>query len=582
MKVSPNIFLYLLFPLLVNSLQSCKTKKETAKSTETSANKGGLSEQDQAKFAFHFIEGCKERMKGNIENAENLFKECLKIDPSSTAVKYELGNVYRFNGLYDLALKYGKECANEDPKNEWYQLLYIECLHNKRQFQEAAEIYARLVKNYPNRPEFYEGLAAEYMYSGNYEKSYKTYDEIEKRFGQNEAFTLNKIKLLRQLKKNNEVELELKKLIESNKNEARLYTYLAEFYQETGQNQKALQTYEQILKIDPKNPMVHLAMADYYKSQNDKENFYKEIKIAFESPDLEIETKIKILVSYYELAETNSVFKQQAMELCNIALKLHPLSAEVHSIYGDFLMKDQKIKEARESYLKAIQIDKSRYSMWQQLLAVESELNAYNDLEKHSAETMELFPNNPLTYYFNGFANIQLKKYENAIRALEDGIEFVYNDKPLLLEFYTNLGNAYNAIKNYVKSDKAFDDALKVNPDDASILNNYAYYLSLRKEKLEKAEKFSRRSNELSPNNRSYIDTYGWILYQQGKYTEAEEWLGRAVKMGPKSAIAEHYGDVLYKLNRKEEALKYWQDAKNAGGGSELLDKKINEKKLHE
>jgi tetratricopeptide (TPR) repeat protein len=582
LKVSPNIFLYLLFPLLVNSLQSCKTKKETAKSTETSANKGGLSEQDQAKFAFHFIEGCKERMKGNIENAENLFKECLKIDPSSTAVKYELGNVYRFNGLYDLALKYGKECANEDPKNEWYQLLYIECLHNKRQFQEAAEIYARLVKNYPNRPEFYEGLAAEYMYSGNYEKSYKTYDEIEKRFGQNEAFTLNKIKLLRQLKKNNEVELELKKLIETNKNEARYYTYLAEFYQETGQNQKAQQTYEQILKIDPKNPMVHLAMADYYKSQNDKENFYKEIKIAFESPDLEIETKIKILVSYYELAETNSVFKQQATELCNIALKLHPLSAEVHSIYGDFLMKDQKIKEARESYLKAIQIDKSRYSMWQQLLAVESELNAYNDLEKHSAETMELFPNNPLTYYFNGFANIQLKKYENAIRALEDGIEFVYNDKPLLLEFYTNLGNAYNAIKNYVKSDKAFDDALKVNPDDASILNNYAYYLSLRKEKLEKAEKFSRRSNELSPNNRSYIDTYGWILYQQGKYTEAEEWLGRAVKMGPKSAIAEHYGDVLYKLNRKEEALKYWQDAKNAGGGSELLDKKINEKKLHE
>lgn len=561
---------------------SCKTKKINLKTTDAAVQSNGLSEQDQAKFAFHFIEGCKERMKGNIENAENLFKECLKIDPNSTAVKYELGNIYRFNGLYDTALKFGKECANEDPKNEWYQLLYIECLHNKRQFQEAADVYSRLIKNYPNRSEFYEGLAAEYMYAGNYEKSYKTYDEIEKRFGQNEAFTINKIKLLKQLKKNNEVELELKKLIQTNTNEARYYTYLAEFYQETAQNEKALSTYQEILKIDPRNPMVHLAMADYYKSQNDKENFYKEIKIAFENPDLDVDTKIKILVSYYELSETNAVYKQQAMDLCAITLKLHPSSADAHSISGDFLLKDKNIKEAREEYLKAIQIDKSRFSLWQQLLTVEAELNAYTDLEAHSAEAMELFPNNPLTYYFNGFANTQLKKFNAAIRALEDGIEFVYNDKPLLLEFYTNLGNAYNAVKNYTKSDEAFDDALKVNPDDASVLNNYAYYLSLRKEKLEKAEKFSRRSNELSPNNRSYIDTYGWILYQQGKYKEAEEWLSRAVKLGSKSAISEHYGDVLYKLDRKEEALKYWQEAKSAGGGSELLDKKISEKKLND
>lgn len=561
---------------------SCKTKKENLKTKDQVVQSNGLSEQDQAKFAFNFIEGCKERMKGNIENAESLFKECLKIDPNSTAVKYELGNIYRFNGLYDTALKFGKECANEEPKNEWYQLLYIECLHNKRQFEEAADVYSRLIKNYPNRSEFYEGLAAEYMYAGNYEKSYKTYDELEKKFGQNEAFTLNKIKLLKQLKKNNEVELELKKLIQSNTNDARYYTYLAEFYQETGQNEKAMNTYQEILKIDPRNPMVHLAMADYYKSQNDKEKFFKEIKIAFENPDLDVDTKIKILVSYYELSETNAVYKQQAMDLCDITLKLHPLSADVHSISGDFLLKDKKIKEAREEYVKAIQIDKSRFSLWQQLLAVEAELNAYKDLESHSAEAMELFPSNPMPYYFNGFANTQLKKFDAAIRALEDGIEFVYNDKPLLLEFYTNLGNAYNAVKNYTNSDEAFDDALKVNPDDASVLNNYAYFLSLRKEKLEKAEKFSRRSNELSPNNRSYIDTYGWILYQQGKYKEAEEWLGRAVKSGSKSAISEHYGDVLFKLDRKEEALKYWQEAKSAGGGSELLDKKISEKKLND
>jgi len=197
---------------------SCKSTKQN---TSTGNSSKALTDQDETKFAYYFIEGCKERMKGNLEIAENLFKECLKINPASSAVKYELGNIYRFNGLYDTALKYGKECANDEPKNEWYQLLYIECLHNKLQYAQAADIYARLIKYYPNRAEFYEGLAAEYMYSGNYEKSYKTYNDLENKFGQNEAFTLNKIKLLRQLKKIMRLNQNLKNsfnLIQTNQN----------------------------------------------------------------------------------------------------------------------------------------------------------------------------------------------------------------------------------------------------------------------------------------------------------------------------------------------------------------------------
>lgn len=579
---SPFIAVLLLTTLV---LVSCKSGKpattSTNKGTEPAKDKG-LSSEDQAKFAFYFVEGCKERMGGNIEKAEFDFKQCLSIDPSSSAVKYELGNINRFNGLYDNALKFAKECASEDPKNEWYQLLYIECLHNKRQFAQAAEVYARLIKNYPARPDFYEGLAAEYMYGGNYEKSYKTYDELEKKFGQNEAFSLNKIKLLKQLKKTNEAEEELKKLIKSKPEEARYYTYLAEFYQENNLNDKAMDTYQEILKIDPKNPMVHLALADYYKSVNNRAEFYKEIRIAFENPELDVETKTKILASYYELSEENAEFKAQGYELCKITNEIHPSSAAAHSIYGDFLYRDGKLKEAQAEYMLAVKCDKGIYNIWFQLMKVEAELGDYSLLEAHSAEAMELFPTQPHTYFFNGLANISLKKYEKAVESLNDGLEFVYNDKILLTGFYTNIADAYNTLKDYEKSDKAFDNALKVEPDNVEVLNNYAYYLSLRKQNLDKAEKFSRRSNELSPNNRNYIDTYGWILYQLGKYREAEEWLSRALKIGKSAVIMEHYGDVLYKLDRKDEALNYWKQAKETGPASELLDKKIADKKLYE
>ncbi len=580
MKSKTYIYLNLLLCLLV-VFSSCKSKKQITKTSESKTN--NISEQNQITFAYSFIEGCKERMKGNIELAENKFKECLKLDPSSAAVKYELGNIYRYNGFYDIALKYAKECAAADPKNEWYQLLYIECLHNKRMFEQAGEIYLKLIKYYPNRPEFLEGLAAEYMYSGNYEKSYKAYDDLEKKFGQNETFTLNKIKLLKQLGKNTEIELEFKKLIASNPIEARYYTYLAEFYQQTNQKDKAMNTYQEILRVDPKNPFVHLALAEYYKGEDDKENVYKEIKIAFENPDLDVETKIKILASYYEISEVDETYKQQAYELCIIVLKIHPSSADAHSIYADFLIKDKNLKEARNEYETAIKFDKNNFAIWNQLMIVESELGEYIALEAHSTESIDLFPNQSLPYFFNGISNITLKNYTKAIASLNDGLEFVIENNPLLLQFYSNLGEAYNYIKEFEKSDKAFEDALKVDPDNSSILNNYAYYLSLRKDKLEKAEKFSKRSNELSPNNRSYIDTYGWILYQLGKYKDAEIWLARASKMGNKSAVLlEHYGDVLYKLNKTEEAVNIWKEAKIAGQGSEFLDKKIAEKTLND
>ncbi len=578
MHLTKNIFLIVLIALSV-FVTECKTTKTLSEKTTKTFE---LTDQQEAKFAFYFVNACSARMKSDVEVAENLFKECLKINPTSVAVKYELGNIYRFNGMYDNALNYAKDCANQDPKNEWYQLLLIECLHNKRLFSQSADAYNKLIKNYPNRPDFYEGLAAEYMYAGSYEKSFKTYDELEKKFGENETFTLNKVKLLKQLKKTNEAEIELKKLIATNPNDARYYTYLAEFYQENNQNTKALDTYNDVLKREPNNPMVHLALAEYYKSQNDKEGFFKEIKIAFQNPDLDTDTKLKVLISYYQLTQTSTEYLPQAYELCEVVNTTHPTSAEAHSIYADFLYRDKKTKEAKVEYELAVKYDKSSFSTWNQLLFCEAELNNYQSLEVKSSEAMELFPNQASVFYFNGLANIQLKNYTKAVQSLNDGVEFVYNNNQLLLEFYSNLGDAYNALKEYEKSDKAYENGLKVDPDNSLILNNYSYYLSLRKQNLEKAEKFSKRSNELTPNNRSYIDTYGWILYQLGKYKEAEEWLARAVKMGNKSAIAEHYGDVLFKLNKKDEALQYWKEAKVAGGGSNFLDKKIADKKLYD
>lgn len=538
---------------------------------------------DSTKFTYYFIEGCNERMKGNLEIAEKHFYTCLKINPKDPAVKYELANIKKVNNEKELALKYSKECALADEKNEWYQLLYIDCLHAMNQFEQAAHVYSKLQKQNPYRVDFYEGMANEYMYAHNYDKALHAYEDMISKFGSNETFTLNKIKLLKALHKKTEAESEFQILIQLHPKEVKYYTYLAEFFQENNENEKAWNIYKDVLKIDSLNPMIHLAIADYYKNKNDKQNFFKEIKIAFESPDLAIETKQKILASYYQLTEENQSYKQEADELCSIMLRLHPNAQEAHTIYADFLYRDKKIKEAKDEYEKAVGLDKSKFINWNQLMYLEAELNENIQLDKHSSEAMELFPTQSTPYFFNGIANIQLKNYEKAASSFSEGIEFVYNDNPLLTQFYYNLGDAYHYLKSYEQSDKAFESALKIEDNNSYVLNNYAYYLSLRKSNLDKAEKLSRRSNEIEPNNRSYIDTYGWILFQLEKYIEAEIWLGKASKMGAKNpVILEHYGDVLFKLNKVEDAVYIWNEAKKAGSGSIQLEKKIAEKRWYE
>lgn len=568
---------------------SCKSKKETPARTgiKVVADEKPSAQVNEAKFTSYFIEGCAalQPQKQNLPEALRLFTECKKIAPNSAALKYELGKTYKLMGAYELAIQNAKASAEADPKNEWYQLLLIDCYVSLKQYNQSIKLRELLVKNFPGKTEFQEDLAIEYSIIGEYDKSYKIYNELEKTYGINEQITLNKIKLLKSQKKFKETEEELLRLANYNKTEPRYLAYLADFYIEQRQMDKAKEMYDKILLVDPNNPSINLALHDYYSAQGKDNEAYDCLKKAFQNPDLEVDYKIDAARYYLARAEkqSESDFYPRGIELCELLVKVHPKEARGNEVYADFLLLGGKTKEAAKYYYLAAAGETVDYRVWSQLLFTDSELKQYDSLEHHSAKAMDLFPSQAVPYFFNGVANMQLKNHKKAAQSLKDGLEFVSDNKSLMMDFYTNLGDAYNYGKEYTKSDKAFDDALKIDADNTYVLNNYAYYLSLRNESLEKAEKLSRKANELVHDNRNYMDTYGWILYQQKKYKEAEEWLARAAKMGPaKADILEHYGDVLYKLNKPDEAYSQWIQAKQAGGYSEALNNKIKLKKLND
>ena len=271
-------------------------------------------------------------------------------------------------------------------------------------------------------------------------------------------------------------------------------------------------------------------------------------------------------------------------ELIDLVVETHPKESFSYILKGDYLatVLDNK-REGLAQFRKAAELDQNRFEVWGEILSLDAELGNMNDLIKDSESVMELFPNEPIPFYYHGVANNQLGKSEAAIKSLKKAGMMVTNNPPLASQIYALLGDAYHGQKDFGKSDESFEKALTYNPNNENALNNYAYFLSLRNDKLDKAAEMAKKANQLAPNQASYEDTYAWILYMQKKYPEAREWMEKALANGGSSSgtILEHYGDILYQLGDVAKALDYWQQAKQKGDASAQIDQKIRDKKVY-
>ena len=580
----------LIVTLFITFFVGCTSTKDSTIASQKSKphNKelSQLPEKDQINFSFIFFNANKERILGNYQLAANLFLQCIQIASKEAAPYYELAHIFEESKENKLSLEYAEKAITLAPENYWYRVLYAHTLQTNGNTDEAIKQYEILLEKHGGDIDLYFDLAGMQLYSGKYKEALESFNLLEKQVGITEEISVQKEKIYIKIGDVDKAAHEIQKLIDAFPDELRYQVLLADLYLANELTEKAFAVYQSILEKDPQNPYANLSLYDYYKSKNENEKASEAIKKAFASPDLDIDTKIKILLSYYAATETNSNLGKESFELCKILIATHTTEAKAYTIYADFLYRDKKLEGAKENYLKAIEFDNSKFAIWSQLILIESELQDSESMLRDSKAAIELFPNQPMFYFFYGATNLQKKNFAEAIEYLNIGKDYVLDNPPLLTQFYANLGDAYNGIKKYEESDKAYEEALKIDPKNIYVLNNYGYYLSLREEKLIRAEELSALCNEIEPDQANYQDTYAWILYKQGKYVQAKEWLEKALQNGgsKNAVILEHLGDVYSKLDNMFKALEYWNKAKEIGEGetTEFLDRKIADKKLYE
>ena len=358
---------------------------------------------------------------------------------------------------------------------------------------------------------------------------------------------------------------------------------LAEIYLANKKLDKAVLVLQEIAETDPNNSFVQLALADYYREKKDESKSYEYLKKAFANPSLNIDQKVRILSPYFSVLD-DAKMKERALSLSELIVTAHPTDPKATAIYADFLYQDKQLEKAKEAYEKTIALDKKVFAVWQNLMFIEVDLADYTSLLKTSNEAIELFPAQQLVHYLNAIAKVQIKDFEGAVNSYKNALMLGLPNKDTESQIYAGLGDAYHSLKKHKESDEAYDKALEIKPNDPYVLNNYAYYLSLRNERLEKSLEMSARSNELLKNNSSFLDTYAWILFQLKRYSDAQIWIEKALTAGgaTSATIVEHSGDILFYLNKVEDALKQWKKAAELSTPSDTLKKKIQDKKYYE
>jgi tetratricopeptide (TPR) repeat protein len=571
---------YIFVVIMLTALGGCGV----GKGLTSDKHKEVLTEKQEMEYLFHFIEGNKLKTLGYFNDAVANYNKCLVLKPQSDAVNYELANVYILNNDFYKALSYSKIAANKDRTNVWYQLLYANLLIQNKDFKEAVSTLESYLKRDAENMEVKLLLASIYSSSGkDAKKAIAIYESIENNMGFSEELAFEKEKLFSRMGESEKALEEIRRLTILDPENPRYYGLYAESLINSGKYTEAEEVYRTLFLLDPENGLAHLSFGEYLLNKGKKIEALEELRKGMSSESLSVKSKGNMIIKL-ETTYKESISRAQMIEFIKIINRIHPKSIQGHAMLADYYMEDRNFSQAREELLIILEKQKEVSRVWDQLLALDYELLDYTSLYNHSKDAIELFPSYNKFYLMHAFACERLKKYQEGADMLEMGIDFVVDDNELKSEFYAQLAENYNRLDKHESSDAAFDNALEQNPKNVLVLNNYSYYLSLRKEKLDIAIRHIELANIISPDNKTYLDTYAWVLFQMEKYEEALVKIENAIKYGgDKSAvIVDHYGDILYKLNKNNQAIIQWKRAKEMGLNSVELDLKIEKGKIEE
>ena len=580
----------LLVSLMLTATVGVQAKKKPRRTQVQPVVSAKLSDNDARRFSYFYLEAVRQQQKGNYAAAFDLLRHSLEINPQSAEIYFLLSSYYVDLGKDSLVLSCMERAAALSPDNNNYLERLGQTYIKIGDYSKATKVYEQLAAANAGSPEVLTVLLQLYQQDSNYQGMINVLNRLEMIDGPSEDITLSRMRVYSKQGKKKEEYRELSNLARQHPNDYNYRVMMGNWLLQNGKEKEALNEYHTVLKKEPDNIMAQMSLLDYYKSQGQDSLAKAQTEALLLSDKTETDSKIILLRQVIGDNEKNGGDSTEVLQLFDRLLDKPQKNADIAELCAAYMsLKNMPDDTVNAAYGRVLDIAPDNAGIRLQLLQSIWNTKDYDRIIQLSKTGIEYNPDNMGFYYFLGFAHSMKDEKEESLDAFRRGVSQINSDSnpALVSDFYEIMGDLLHEKGLMKEAFAAYDSCLQWKPDNIPCLNNYAYFLSELGQDLQKAEQMSYRTVKAEPNSATYLDTYAWILFMQGRYEEARIYIDQAVKNDTVHGmvITEHAGDIYYKNNEPDKALQFWQQALEAAtedDDSALLQRKIKLKKYIE
>lgn len=566
------------------TLVSCGTVKSTREKPAVALAQSSLTPEQQRKYDYFFLEAMRLKEKKDYASAFGLLQHCLDIHPNAASALYEVSQYYMFLRQVPQGQEALEKAVANAPDNYWYSQGLASLYQQQNELDKAITLLEQMVVRFPAKQDPLFNLLDLYGRQEKYDEVISTLNRLEKRMGKNEQLSMEKFRIYLQMKDDKKAFQEIESLVQEYPMDIRYQVILGDVYLQNGKKQEAYDVYQKVLAAEPDNPMAIFSMASYYKQTGQEELYQQQLDTLLLNKKVTPDTKVGVMRQMIVENEQADKDSTQIIALFDRIMKQEQDDPQIPMLYAQYLLSKKMESESVPVLEQVVDLDPTNKAARMMLIGAAAKKEDYKQIIKVCEPGIEATPDALEFYYYLAIAYNQAEKPDSVISICKRALEHTTADskKETVSEFYSILGDMYHTQKQMKEAYAAYDSALVYNPSNIGALNNYAYYLSVERRDLDKAEEMSYKTVKAEPNNATYLDTYAWILFEKGNYAEARIYIDNAMKSegGDKSdVIVEHCGDIYYMTGDVDGALTYWKKALEMGSESKTLKQKIEKKK---
>lgn len=564
-------------------------KKKGKKKPKEAKEKGDgpvvveLTPEQQRRYDYFFLEAMRMKMQQKYDAAFNLLQHCLRIQPHAASALYEMAQYYvalkqvpQGEAMLEQAVKYA-------PDNYWYSQGLVNLYLQQQETEKAIALLEEIAVRFPDKLDTLYSLLDLYGREDNYDKMLALLNQLEAKLGKNEQISMEKFRIYLRKKDDKNAFSEIESLVAEYPKDTRYQVVLGDVYLDNGKQEEAYAIYRKVLEAEPDNALALYSLASYYEQTGQTALYEQQLDTLLLNRKVEPETKLDVMRRIIVQNEQAGRDSTRVITLFDRLMKQDSDDANIPMLYAQYLLSKGMDKQAWPVLGRVLEIDPTNTAARMTLLGEAVRQEDYKEIIRLCEAGVESNPDMLEFYFYLAIAYNQAERTDDVIAICRKALTHITKDskKEVVSDFYAILGDAYHMRSHDEAAYQAYDSALVYNPNNIGALNNYAYYLSLERKELDKAEEMSYKTVKAEPQNATYLDTYAWILFEKGDYVQARLYIDQAMKSDEeKSAeVVEHCGDIYFMVGEVEQAVNYWKQSLELGNQSETLKKKIEQQK---